>query len=45
MRALLVIDMQNDFVLPGSPVTVAGALLTLLRRNTGSESCATPPRA
>ncbi len=31
MRALLIIDMQNDFVLPGSPVTVAGALATLPR--------------
>lgn len=29
MRALLIIDMQNDFVLPGSPVTVAGALATV----------------
>ena len=29
MRALLIIDMQNDFVLPGSPVTVAGALDTV----------------
>ncbi len=31
MRALLIIDMQNDFVLPGSPVTVAGALATVPR--------------
>lgn len=29
MNALLIIDMQNDFVLPGSPVTVAGALATV----------------
>lgn len=29
--ALLIIDMQNDFVLPGSPVTVAGALATVPR--------------
>lgn len=31
MRALLIIDMQNDFVLPGSPLTVAGALATVPR--------------
>lgn len=29
MRALLIIDMQNDFVLPGGLVTVAGALATV----------------
>ena len=29
VRALLIIDMQNDFVLPGGPVTVAGALATV----------------
>ena len=29
MPALLIIDMQNDFVQPGSPVTVAGALATV----------------
>ena len=29
MGALLIIDMQNDFVLPGGPVTVAGALATV----------------
>lgn len=29
MNALLIIDMQNDFVLPGSPVTVAGAAATV----------------
>lgn len=29
MRALLIIDMQHDFVLPGSPVTVAGTLATV----------------
>ena len=29
VSALLIIDMQNDFVLPGSPVTVAGALATV----------------
>jgi len=29
MHALLIIDMQNDFVLPGSPVTVAGAAATV----------------
>ena len=27
--ALLIIDMQNDFVLPGAPVCVAGALATV----------------
>lgn len=29
MDALLIVDMQNDFVLPGSPVTVAGAQVTV----------------
>ena len=29
MPALLIIDMQNDFVLPGRPVTVAGAQATV----------------
>ena len=29
MPALLIIDMQNDFVLPGRPVTVTGALATV----------------
>lgn len=29
MQALVVVDMQNDFVLPGSPVTVAGAQATV----------------
>jgi nicotinamidase-related amidase len=29
VEALLIVDMQNDFVLPGSPVTVAGARATL----------------
>ena len=27
--ALIIIDMQNDFVLPGSPACVAGALATI----------------
>lgn len=29
MHALLIIDMQKDFVLPGGPVTVAGAAATV----------------
>lgn len=28
-KALIIIDMQNDFVLPGAPACVAGALATL----------------
>ena len=30
-RALIIVDMQNDFVLPGAPGSVAGAYATLPR--------------